>query len=88
LGFCDHAEEVTVRAVIEDDVDAGVLWVVDDAVKGDNVGVTRSHGVKHDLTTLESALTGIEANFVETFDCIVAGRGTLFGGEEGSGGLM
>lgn len=88
LCLCDHAEEVAIWAVIEDDVDTGALWIVDDTVKGDDVGVSRSHGVEHDLTTLESTLASIKADFVETLDGIVAGSVTLLGGEERGRGLV
>ncbi len=65
-----------------------VLWVVDDAVKADDVGVTGGHGVEHDLTTLKGTLASIEADLVEALDGVVAGKRDPPGGQERCRGLV
>lgn len=52
----DLSEKVAVRAVVHDD--EGVLVVLDDAVKRDDVGVARRELVERDLTDVELALAG------------------------------
>ena len=64
----DVREQVTFRAVLDDDV--GAVRGVHDLYQGDNIGVGRGLVVELDLPLLELLLPGLQAELVESLDSV------------------
>lgn len=66
LSLRDHAEQISLFAELQDDVDARFL--LDHVVERDHVRVPTREAVESDLATLECTLARVEADLVEALD--------------------